>query len=278
MKNKRNIRLVLVYDGGGYHGWQVQPGVLTIQQVVEDILSRIIQERVRVKAAGRTDAGVHALFQVVNFSTHSGLAPQVLLRALNALLPPDIRVIWSEEVPSSFHSRFSAEAKTYQYCIWNSPVACPFLNRYSWWIPMQLDLEAMRKAASQIIGEHDFVAFKASGSDAKNTVRRVLECGWNESGPMLRFSVKATGFLRYMVRGLVGTMVEIGLGKRPPEDLLQVIESRERSLAGPTAPARGLFLARVFYPPEFSLELEEEGCCGWMEHLVGLKAASPSGL
>jgi tRNA pseudouridine38-40 synthase len=143
---------------------------------------------------------------------------------------------------------------------------------------MQLDLEAMRKAASQIIGEHDFVAFKASGSDAKNTVRRVLECGWNESGPMLRFSVKATGFLRYMVRGLVGTMVEIGLGKRPPEDLLQVIESRERSLAGPTAPARGLFLARVFYPPEFSLELGEEGCCGWMEHLVGLKAASPSGL
>lgn len=275
MSERRNIRLVLVYDGGGYHGWQIQPGVVTIQQVVEGTISRIIQERVRVKAAGRTDAGVHALFQVVNFSTNTKLAPNVLMRALNALLPPDIRVIWAEEVPHSFHSRFSSTAKTYQYCIWNRPIGCPFLSRYSWWIPTELDLEAMKEASSQILGEHDFAAFKASGSDARSTVRTVLECGWDARGGMVTFTIKATGFLRYMVRGLVGTMVEIGLGKRPQEDLRRVIESGDRSLAGPTAPARGLFLKKVFYPPEFSLEVKGEQCNGWMDHLIKLKEAWP---
>lgn len=258
MKRQRNIRLVLLYDGGGYHGWQIQPGVLTIQEVIEESLKRITQERVRVVAAGRTDAGVHALAQVAHFHTFSSLPPETIARALNALLPSDIRVMKAEEVSHSFHARFSAQAKTYEYRIWNRPIDCPFLRRYSWWIPRPLDLGAMKEASEYLQGEHDFAAFKASGSEVKGTVRRVLGCGWEENWGVLRFWIEATGFLRYMVRSIVGTMVEIGLGKRPPEDIRVLLKKKDRQLCGPTAPARGLFLTGVSYPPQWSLSQDWE--------------------
>lgn len=261
MNRKRNIRLVLQYEGEGYHGWQVQPGAVTIQEVLEERLSRIIQERVRVIGAGRTDAGVHALAQVANLHTVSPLPAGTIQRALNALLPPDIRVLMAEETDRAFHARFCALAKRYEYRLWNHQVESPFQRRFTWWVPRPLDLEAMRKAAEILPGEHDFLAFKASGSDARSTVRRVMGCGWEAQGPLLVFWIEATGFLRYMVRGMVGTLVEIGLGKRETGHLGRLLEAPERSLSGPTAPARGLFLTRVIYPEKWAFEGQGEGGC-----------------
>jgi len=252
MQGKRNIRLLIQYEGGAYHGWQIQPGALTIQEVLEETLSRITQERTRLIGAGRTDAGVHALAQVANLHTGSSLPARTIQRALNALLPHDIRVLMAEEIDRAFHARFSALAKRYEYRIWNHPVESVFQRRYSWWIPRTLDLEAMRAAAQSLLGEHDFLAFKASGSDAKSTVRRIVGCGWEAWGPLLVFWIEATGFLRYMVRGLVGTLVEIGLGKKETDHLEKLLVSGERSLSGPTAPARGLFLTKVVYPEKWS--------------------------
>lgn len=251
MQGKRNIRLLIQYEGGAYHGWQIQPGAVTIQEVLEDTLSRIIQERPRVIGAGRTDAGVHALAQVANLQTGSSLPARTIQRALNALLPHDIRVLMAEETDRAFHARFSALAKRYEYRIWNHPVESAFQRRYSWWIPRPLDIEAMTQAAQSLPGEHDFAALKASGSDAKSTVRRILGCGWEAQGPLLVFWIEATGFLRYMVRGLVGTLVEIGLAKKEPDHLERLLVSGDRSLSGPTAPARGLFLTKVMYPEKW---------------------------
>lgn len=258
MHEKRNIRLILQYEGGCYHGWQIQPGAITIQEVVEETLSRIIQERVRVVAAGRTDAGVHALAQVAHFHTRSQLPANTLQRALNALLPQDIRVLMAEEIDRAFHARFSAVAKRYEYRIWNHPVESAFLRRYTWWIPRPLNLAAMSCASEALQGEHDFSAFRASGSDAKSAVRKVLDCGWEKRGPLLSFWIEATGFLRYMVRGVVGTLVEVGHGRRGPGHVEELIRGGERSLVGATAPARGLFLVRVLYPPPWSIEWERD--------------------
>lgn len=258
MQAKRNIRLVIQYDGGAYHGWQIQPGAVTIQEVLEETLLCILQERPRVTGAGRTDAGVHALAQVANLHTGSSLPVRTIQRALNALLPHDIRVLMAEETDRAFHARFSSLAKRYEYRLWNHPVESAFQRRYTWWVPKPIDLEAVRHAARSLQGEHDFVAFKASGSDARSSVRRILGCGWEAHGPLLVFWIEATGFLRYMVRGLVGTLVEIGLGKKEPDHLEKLLLSGERSLSGPTAPARGLFLTRVVYPEKWSLGMQWE--------------------
>lgn len=265
MQGKRNIRLLIQYEGGAYHGWQIQPGALTIQEVLEETLSRIIQERPRIIGAGRTDAGVHALAQVAHLHTGSLLPARTMQRALNALLPHDIRVLMAEETDWAFHARFSALAKRYEYRLWSHPVESVFQRKYSWWIPRPLDFEAMKQASKCIPGEHDFVAFKASGSDARSTVRRVLGCGWEDKGPLLVFWIEATGFLRYMVRGLVGTLVEIGLGRKEPHHLEKILSSGQRSLSGPTAPARGLFLTGVMYPQNWSFRRpwEEEAWRGF---------------
>ncbi len=260
MQSERNIRLVLQYEGGGYHGWQIQPGAVTVQEVLEKTLSIIIQERVRVIGAGRTDAGVHALAQVAHLRTGSSLPAKTIQRALNALLPHDIRVLMAEETDPGFHARFSALAKRYEYMVWNDPVESTFYRRYSWWIPRSLDLEAMKEASQALPGEHDFAAFKASGSDARSTVRRILGCGWELRPPLLLFWIEATGFLRYMVRGIVGTLVDIGLGKKGPLHMERLLCGGERFMSGPTAPARGLFLAKVIYPEKWSLPQRwEEG-------------------
>jgi tRNA pseudouridine38-40 synthase len=251
MDPRRNIRLLLEYDGTGYHGWQRQLDALTIQQVLEEALQRLTGERIILIGSGRTDAGVHALGQTANFRTESAIPLTAFHKGLNSLLPKDIAVLAAAEAPPEFHARKSARAKTYEYRILNRPTRSPLSGRYAWWIAPGLDLAAMAGAAAVLPGEHDFTAFRASGSDNHNPVRRVLAAEWRDHpGGRLSFTITATGFLRGMVRSLVGTMVEVGRGKAPPTILAELLASGARHLAGPTAPPQGLFLMEVFYENE----------------------------
>jgi tRNA pseudouridine38-40 synthase len=211
-------------------------------------VARLTQARVAIIGSGRTDAGVHARGQVANFRTISSIPLQAFHKGMNSLLPKDIAVIEAREAPPSFHARKSARAKTYEYRILNRPTRAPLYRHQAWWIDAPLDLAAMAGAAGALPGEHDFTAFRASGSDNLNPVRRVLAAEWRrESGGWLIFTVTATGFLRGMVRSLVGTMAGVGRGKAPPAILAELLESRARHLAGPTAPPQGLYLVEVFY-------------------------------
>jgi tRNA pseudouridine38-40 synthase len=251
MDLRRNIRLLLEYDGTRYHGWQRQENALTIQQVLEEALQRLTGERIALIGSGRTDAGVHARGQVANFRTESTIPLQAFHQGLNSLLPKDIAVLSATEAEPSFHARKSARAKTYEYRILSRPNRSPLAHHYAWWIASPLDLAAMAGAATALMGEHDFTAFRASGSDNLNPVRRVLAAEWrNEPGGWLSFTITATGFLRGMVRSLVGTLVEVGRGKAVPELLAELLESGARHLAGPTAPPQGLYLVEVFYENE----------------------------
>jgi len=248
MGPRRNIRLTLEYDGTRYHGWQRQKNALSIQEVIETALARITGETVRLLGSGRTDAGVHALGQVANFTTKSTVPLRAFLHGLNSLLPMDIAVLRAEEVPLTFHARYKALSKTYEYRILNRPVRSPLNRLQAWWITHTLDAAAMEEACQVLSGEHDFLAFRAAGSCPGHAVRRVREAAWHcQPGGWLTFTITATGFLRGMVRSLVGTMVEIGKGKYPPEYLREVLEKRDRRLAGPTAPPQGLFLVKVQY-------------------------------
>jgi tRNA pseudouridine38-40 synthase len=244
----RNIRLLLEYDGSRYHGWQRQLDAATIQGVLEDAVARLTQARVAVIGSGRTDAGVHARGQVANFRTESAIPLRAFHQGLNSLLPKDIAVLEAIEAPPEFHARKSARAKTYEYRILNRPDRSPLYRNYAWWLARRLDLAAMAGAAAALPGEHDFTAFRASGSDNINPVRRVLAAAWqDEPGGWLTFTITATGFLRGMVRSLVGTMAEVGQGKAPPAKLAELLTSRARHLAGPTAPPQGLYLVEVVY-------------------------------
>jgi tRNA pseudouridine38-40 synthase len=244
----RNIRLLLEYDGTRYHGWQRQLDDATIQGVLEDALARLAQERVAVIGSGRTDAGVHARGQVANFRTGSAIPLKAFHQGLNSMLPKDIAVLEAREAEPSFHARKSARAKTYEYRILNRSTRSPLHRNYAWWLAPHLDLGAMAEAAAVLPGEHNFTAFRASGSDNKNPVRRVLAAAWrDEPGGWLSFTITATGFLRGMVRSLVGTMVEAGRGKAAPAILAELLASGARHLAGPTAPPQGLYLVEVFY-------------------------------
>ena len=248
MDLQRNIRLLLEYDGTRYHGWQRQAEDLTIQGVVEAALQRLTREAVALIGSGRTDAGVHARGQVANFRTESAIPLTAFHKGLNSLLPRDIVVLSATEAEPSFHARKSARAKTYEYRILNRGNRSPLNRHYAWWIAPPLDLTAMAGAAAVLPGEHDFTAFRASGSDNINPVRRVLAAGWREGdGGWLTFTITATGFLRGMVRSLVGTMAEVGRGKAPATILAELLESGARHLAGPTAPPQGLYLVEVFY-------------------------------
>lgn len=243
----RNLRLDLEYDGTRYHGWQRQTNALTLQETIETALARLTGEEVHLIGSGRTDAGVHAKGQVANFHTHSTLPLRAFVQGLNSLLPPDIAVLTAAEVSWEFHARKSARAKTYEYRILNRPVRSPLSLRYAWQVAPPLALAAMEEAAGALVGEHDFAAFQASGSSVRTTRRRVMEAGWRRNGECLIFRITATGFLRGMVRSLVGTMVQIGLGKRSVGDLAQLLIRPERRRVGPTAPPQGLFLVEVTY-------------------------------
>jgi tRNA pseudouridine38-40 synthase len=259
------FKITLAYDGTDYVGWQRQANGVSIQAVIEDALRALDGRDVTVTGAGRTDAGVHALGQVAAFTIARELAPDALLRALNAHLPPAIRVIGAEDAPPAFHPRFGARAKTYRYQLWNGDTMSPFDYGRAWHVPGPLDVEAMRAAARLLEGRHDFAAFQATGSAVATTVRdltvsRIVECGLRNGAPstiesamrspysaLLTYEVTGSGFLRHMVRIIVGSLVEVGRGRRPAEWMAEILASRHRAAAGPTAPPQGLFLVGVEY-------------------------------
>lgn len=290
-------KLVLSYDGSDFYGWQVQPGLPTIQGELRAAIARVAGENVLPQGSGRTDAGVHALGQVASFTLSAPIPEANLLRALNRILPPDIRVTGARRVPADFHARHSALAKTYEYRIFRGKICPPWLARYVYADDGHLDWEAMARASERVVGEHDFTSFAASdaggdqtlGSPAGNAgpsrpgaaqkergappqgnVRTIhasewlLEEGarwapdhtiWRDgtgNGKLLTYRVRGNGFLHHMVRNLVGIFLEIGRGRVPADSVTEILAARARSAAGPTAPARGLFLCRVEYPERLS--------------------------
>lgn len=254
----RKIRLLLEYDGADYHGWQAQPGEMTVQGVLEDRISQLTGGPVKVLGAGRTDAGVHALAQVAAFRTEAAHDISTIKKALNATLPQDIRIIDVTEVPDSFNPRDDALRKSYFYIISKERKPPVFMRGYSWTVPQPLDIPSMVRASRTLIGTHDFTSFMGAGSDIKNAVREVFSLDIEEiteidfmtarlKGNFIRVRIEAKGFLRHMVRNIVGTLVEIGRGRISPDRLKEILEARDRKLAGQTAPARGLFLERIVY-------------------------------
>jgi tRNA pseudouridine38-40 synthase len=243
----RNISLRLAYDGTNYHGWQRQPGVVTVEQKVREALQKILDHETKIYAGARTDSGVHAMDQVVNFVTEKGIGLQNLSRGLNSLLPPDIRVMSARDADESFHARYSARSKTYVYCILNELSNSPFLIRYVLHWPHTLDVGAMKEAVNCIIGEHDFSAFKKKDEFYKNPVREVKRARVAKRAGMIYIILEATGFMRYMVRIIAGTLILAGQGKVNSGDVREILESRERERAGQTLPAHGLFLKKITY-------------------------------
>jgi tRNA pseudouridine38-40 synthase len=246
----RNLKITLQYDGTNYVGWQRQAAGLSIQGLLEDALAPIEGGRVTVDGAGRTDAGVHALAQVATVGLDVHIDPPTLTRALNAVLPADVRILSIQEVEAQFHARFNAVGKVYEYRIVNAPIVSPFLHRYVWHLTRPLDLGAMRHASELLIGAHDFAAFQGGGSAVASTDRVVRAIGWEDGGGYDRplvMRIEAGGFLRHMVRSIAGTLVEVGAGRWPPSHVADILASRDRAQAGPTAPPQGLFLVRVDY-------------------------------
>jgi tRNA pseudouridine38-40 synthase len=241
-----HYRMIVEYDGTEFHGWQIQPGARTVQATIEDALARLLGQPTRAAAAGRTDAGVHAAGQVVCFRTERSLAVPVLRRALNALTPGDLSVRAVEVVGDDFDPRRSARSRCYEYRIWNRPEASPFWRRYAWHVPRALDASLMQEAAGQLVGEHDFSSFRGAGCDAVHPTRRVLRSEIERRGDLLLYQIEAHAFLRHMVRNIVGTLVEVGSGRRA-SDLTTLLAARDRTLAAATAPALGLCLVEVRY-------------------------------
>jgi tRNA pseudouridine38-40 synthase len=245
----RTLKFTIQYDGTGLVGWQRQASGTSVQGLLEDALTRIEGVAVTVFGAGRTDAGVHALAQVAHARIAVDHDVQTMVRAMNANLPDAVRVVDVSVAADDFHARFSARSKTYEYRIWNAAVLPPFLRLYLWHVPQRLDVVAMNAAAAAIVGEHDFAAFQGVGTPVHSTVRRVIAARWRDQtrDEPLTFEVTGEGFLRHMVRALVGTMVEIGRGGREIDEMARLIVSKDRHAAGRTAPANGLFLSRVEY-------------------------------
>jgi tRNA pseudouridine38-40 synthase len=242
-------RLLVAYEGTEFVGWQRQAAGTSIQALLEDALSKFEEGPVTVLGAGRTDAGVHALGQVAACTLTRAFAPDVIVRALNVRLPPSVRVLRADEVADDFHPQFAAKSKTYRYRIWNADVLDPFERLFAWHVYGPLDVDAMNEAARMLEGTHDFAAFQGTGSEVKTTERTVYESAIARSAiaNLITYEVTGNGFLRHMVRAIVGTLVEIGRGRRSPAWMRDVLESRNRSAAGATAPAAGLFLVRVDY-------------------------------
>jgi tRNA pseudouridine38-40 synthase len=258
----QNWKLTLTYDGTAYHGWQIQPGLATIQGELQAAIRRVLGESPLPQGSGRTDAGVHALGQVASFLLDAPIPPENLLRALNRTLPAAIRVLQAEHAPDTFHARHSAIAKTYEYRIFRGLFCTPFLAPYVHPCRWKLDWEALREAAEQVVGEHDFASLAATDADVtvrseesqegesttRSTIRTIFSSGWTEPAEdLLVYRVRGNGFLHHMVRNLVGTMLEIARGQFPAGSMPRILEARSRSAAGSTAPACGLFLHSVEY-------------------------------
>lgn len=244
----QNFKITVEYDGGAYHGWQRQKKDATIQQAIERALYRMTQKPVILIGAGRTDAGTHARGQVANFKVDTQLAPEIFHKGLNSLLPEDIVITECVRVDLSFHARYDVKSKIYQYRILNRPLPAALGRQYAWFIPQPLNVEAMKKALVRLVGMHDFKSFEGSGSPRSHTVRHVLHADLVEKdNGYLVLGIEANGFLRYMVRNIVGTLVLVGRGKLSPEDFAAILASKNRDKAGPTAPSHGLFLMEVRY-------------------------------
>ncbi|MBW2714978.1 MAG: tRNA pseudouridine(38-40) synthase TruA [Deltaproteobacteria bacterium] len=244
-----NFRFTLEYDGTGFVGWQAQAdGQRTVQDEFEAAIARVTGQQLRVAAAGRTDAGVHALGQVVSAQVSTELSPLVLQRALNQSLPEDLAVVAAERAADDFHARFSAIGKLYCYRVWNASTRSPMRSARVHWVARELDVPAMAKAAEAFLGSHDFAALQAAGSDVESTVRTLERLDVEREPPgELVFWVQGDGFLRHMVRNLVGTLLEVGSGRRSIESMGELLACGDRRRAGPTAPAAGLTLVQVFY-------------------------------
>jgi tRNA pseudouridine38-40 synthase len=244
----RNLMLVLAYDGTDFHGWQRQPGLRTVQDVLETALAELTGTRPGTTASGRTDAGVHAHGQVVHFLTASRHEPATFVKALNALMPPDVRVLSAEERPQAFHATLDAVSKRYRYAIDNGPIASPFRLRHAWHVRPRLDVDAMRRAGAALLGRHDFRSFETEWPNRTSSVRTILDLAVSRHGDEVHLEVEADGFLYNMVRAIAGTLVLVGAGKRPEAWVGAVVAAEDRRQAGPTAPPQGLFLLRVSYP------------------------------
>lgn len=291
MATTTNWKLTLAYDGSGFHGWQVQPGLTTVQGTLADCIERLTGESPLPQGSGRTDAGVHALAQVATFRLAAPVPAANLQRALNRILPAGIRVLSVEEVPHSFHARHSARSKTYEYRIFErrirltpgqpaiERICSPFLAPYAWDCRWPLSLDAMQEAAALLLGTHDFSSMAATDPDRTqrdadddspshratkiNPVKTITLANWSRRDDLLVFRIDGSGFLHHMVRNIVGTLVEIGRGSLEAADLTRILEARDRTAAGPTAPARGLYLVDVVYDAEPADKIEDHtntGC------------------
>lgn len=252
---ERNIRLVIEYDGTAYHGWQSQANAKAVQDILEDALGKLDGRPVSLTGAGRTDAGVHALGQVANFRTSSAIPPDRYSHALNGMLPGDIVVKSSDEVPPEFHARFGAKGKIYRYLIYNAKQPSALMRTMALHIPLLLDADAMRAAALHFVGRHDFTSFRASGGSTGTGIRTIARAELSVSGsiPMMSkdrlicFEIEGDGFLYNMVRIITGTLVDVGRGVLTPDEIPPIMEGRDREAAGDTAPAHGLYLVKVLY-------------------------------
>jgi tRNA pseudouridine38-40 synthase len=265
MSLQRNLKLTIAYDGSDFHGWQVQPDLATVQGILAEVIGRTTGEKVLPQGSGRTDAGVHALGQVVTFQTNSPIPIENLQIVLNDRLPPSVRVLQIEHVADDFHARHSARRKHYQYRIYRGALVPPFLHRYVTHHPYPLDEAAMETAAALIVGEHDFTSFAASDPDRTarqleeidddggllvkhaTNIRTIYESRFERAGEELVYRVSGNGFLHHMVRNLVGTFLQVGKGTLKPGEIQRILDARDRSAAGATAPASGLYLVKVEY-------------------------------
>ncbi len=243
-----NLKLTIEYDGTAYHGWQRQKNARTIQETIESAIAVMVKEPVRLTGSGRTDAGVHALGQVANFHCRLEIPPKAFVAGLNSLLPDDIVIRSCEAVDNRFHSQYDARLKTYRYRILNRPIPSAIGRQYAWFIPRPLNISAMQKAVGYLVGTHDFTSFEASGSVRSHPTRTVHDARiFSQPEDIICFEITANGFLRFMVRNIIGTLADVGIDKITPESFKQILSSKNRDLAGATAPPQGLFLVRVIY-------------------------------
>jgi tRNA pseudouridine38-40 synthase len=250
---QRRIKLTIAYDGAAYEGWQVQKTGTGVQQKVEEALARLFPSRPPVHGSSRTDTGVHALGMVAHFDVpleQRTMAPDRLLLAINAWLPEDIRVLAAHNAPADFHARFDATGKQYRYFVWNHAAMNPLWRRQAWHVKRRLEVAVMRRAARAFVGTHDFRSFRSNPDyDTDSTVRTIRRCEVKRSGALYTFIIEGDGFLYKMCRGIVGTIVQVGEGRIDVQEIAPILARRDRRVAGMTAPAAGLVLWKVFYPP-----------------------------
>jgi len=269
IRDVKRIVLGVQYDGMHWHGWQTQPAGNTVQDRLESALKEFARSDIRTTCAGRTDAGVHALEQVVHFDAPVERDPFSWVRGTNAFLPPSIAVRWACEVPNGdpsneFHARFSARARTYHYVLYNHPVRSPLMAGRAGWVFRPLDADRMREAAQHLVGEHDFTAFRAAECQARSPVKRMFGIEVVRHGDVIVFTLRATAFLHHMVRNIVGSLILVGNGNQPQDWIRHILETRDRSLAAPTFMPDGLYLARIDYEPAWQLPQEPDTGIPWL--------------